>query len=101
MTAQKLAGKKLCFVSVLRAGDGLLQGMLDLVPGARVGHLGMYRDHETLQPVAYYNKLPEAMQDRVAIVGSHGTRGTGGEKFTLSAARHEVASGPPPTSLLL
>ena len=68
MTAQKLAGKKLCFVSVLRAGDGLLQGMLDLVPGARVGHLGMYRDHATLQPVAYYNKLPEAMQDRVAIV---------------------------------
>ena len=68
MTAKKLAGKKLCFVSVLRAGDGLLQGLLDLVPGARVGHLGMYRDHETLQPVAYYNKLPEAMEDRAAIV---------------------------------
>lgn len=68
MVARKLAGKKLCFVSVLRAGDGLLQGLLDLVPGARVGHLGMYRDHETLQPVAYYNKLPEAMEDRVAIV---------------------------------
>ena len=68
MTARVLAGKKLCFVSVLRAGDGLLQGMLDLVPGARVGHLGMYRDHETLEPVAYYNKLPENMEDRVAIV---------------------------------
>ena len=68
MTAHKLAGKKLCFVSVLRAGDGLLQGLLDLVPGARVGHLGMYRDHETLQPVAYYNKLPDAIGDRVAIV---------------------------------
>ncbi len=68
MTAHKLAGKKLCFVSVLRAGDGLLQGLLDLIPGARVGHLGMYRDHETLKPVAYYNKLPVAMHDRLAIV---------------------------------
>ena len=68
MKARKLAGKKLCFVSVLRAGDGLLQGLLDLIPGARVGHLGMYRDHETLQPVAYYNKLPDQMEDRVAIV---------------------------------
>ena len=48
MTARKLAGKKMCFVSVLRAGDGLLQGLLDLIPGARVGHLGMYRDPETL-----------------------------------------------------
>ena len=68
MKARKLAGKKLCFVSVLRAGDGLLQGLLDLIPGARVGHLGMYRDHETLKPVAYYNKLPDQMEDRVAIV---------------------------------
>ncbi|MEM7059537.1 MAG: uracil phosphoribosyltransferase [Pseudomonadota bacterium] len=68
MKARKLAGKKMCFVSVLRAGDGLLQGLLDLIPGARVGHLGMYRDHETLQPVSYYNKLPDQMEDRVAIV---------------------------------
>ena len=68
MTARKLAGKKLCFVSVLRAGDGLLQGLLDLVPGARVGHLGMYRDPETKLPVSYYNKLPDAMDARTAIV---------------------------------
>lgn len=68
MTARRLAGKKLCFVSVLRAGDGLLQGLLDLVPAARVGHLGLFRDHETLEPVSYYNKLPEAMEERVAIV---------------------------------
>lgn len=68
MKARKLAGKKLCFVSVLRAGDGLLQGLLDLVPGARVGHLGMYRDPETRKPVSYYNKLPENMAERVAIV---------------------------------
>ena len=67
MRARRLAGKKLCFVSVLRAGDGLLQGLLDLVPAARVGHLGLYRDPETLQPVSYYNKLPE-MADRLAIV---------------------------------
>jgi uracil phosphoribosyltransferase len=68
MTARKLAGKKLVFVSVLRAGDGLLQGLLDLVPGARVGHLGMYRDPVTHEPVSYYNKLPDAMDARVAIV---------------------------------
>ncbi len=67
MRARRLAGKKLCFVSVLRAGDGLLQGLLDLVPAARVGHLGLYRDPKTLQPVSYYNKLPE-MADRLAIV---------------------------------
>ncbi len=68
MRARRLAGKKLCFVSVLRAGDGLLQGLLDLVPAARVGHLGLYRDHETLQPVSYYNKLPEQMDERLAVV---------------------------------
>ena len=53
---------------MLRAGDGLLQGMLDLIPGARVGHLGMYRDPKTLEPVSYYNKLPDQMEDRVAVV---------------------------------
>ena len=68
MRARRLAGKKLCFVSVMRAGDGLLQGLLDLVPAARVGHLGLYRDHETLQPVSYYNKLPEQMDERLAVV---------------------------------
>ncbi|MEM7743426.1 MAG: uracil phosphoribosyltransferase [Pseudomonadota bacterium] len=68
MTARKLAGKKLCFVSVLRAGDGLLQGLLDLVPGGRVGHLGLYRDPETKKPVSYYNKLPDMMDKRLAIV---------------------------------
>ena len=68
MTARRLAGKKLCFISVLRAGDGLLQGLLDLVPAARVGHLGMYRDPDTKEPVSYYNKLPDAMAERTAIV---------------------------------
>jgi uracil phosphoribosyltransferase len=68
MRARRLTGKKLCFVSVLRAGEGLLQGLLDLVPAARVGHLGLYRDHETLKPVSYYNKLPEQMDERLAVV---------------------------------
>lgn len=68
MKARKLAGKKVCFVSVLRAGDGLLQGLVELVPSARVGHLGFYRDHETLEPVRYYGKLPDDMAERVAVV---------------------------------
>lgn len=68
MTARRLRGKKICFVSVLRAGDGLLQGLLDLVPAARVGHLGLYRDPKTLEPVEYYNKLPEDMEMRTAVV---------------------------------
>ena len=68
MKARKLAGKKLCFVSVLRAGDGLLQGLLDLVPAARVGHVGLYRDPKTLEPVSYYSKLPEDMAARTAVV---------------------------------
>ena len=63
-----LSGKKLCFVSILRAGNGLLDGMLDLVPAARVGHIGLYRDHDTLEPVEYYLKLPDDMSERLSIV---------------------------------
>ena len=68
MDAPILAGKKLVLVSILRAGNGLLEGMLDLVPSARVGFIGLYRDHETLKPVQYYLKLPEAMDERHCIV---------------------------------
>ena len=68
MTAPILAGKKLCFVSILRAGNGILDGMLDLVPSARVGHIGLYRDPETLQPVEYYLKLPEDIAERLVVV---------------------------------
>ena len=64
----KLAGKKLCFISILRAGNGLLEGMLDLVPSARVGHVGLYRDPKTLRPVEYYKKFPRALEDRLCIV---------------------------------
>lgn len=64
----KLAGKKLCFISILRAGNGLLEGMLDLVPSARVGHVGLYRDPKTLTPVEYYKKFPRSLEDRLCIV---------------------------------
>jgi len=63
-----LEGRRMCFVSILRAGNGLLDGMLDLIPDARVGHIGLYRDHETLEPVQYYLKLPEAIGERDVIV---------------------------------
>lgn len=68
MSAPTLEGKKLVFASVLRAGNGLLEGMLDLVPAARVSHIGIYRDHETLQPVEYYFKAPADLSDRLTIV---------------------------------
>ncbi|MEJ0020224.1 MAG: uracil phosphoribosyltransferase [Acetobacteraceae bacterium] len=68
MMAARLAGKKLCFVSILRAGNGILDGMLDLVPSARVGHVGLYRDPATLQAIEYYLKLPEDVAQRLCIV---------------------------------
>jgi uracil phosphoribosyltransferase len=67
MQAKKIAGKKLVFASILRAGNGLLEGMLDLVPSARVAHIGIYRDHKTLQPVEYYFKAPDDLSDRTVI----------------------------------
>ena len=68
MDAPILEGKKLVFASILRAGNGLLEGMLDLVPAARVAHIGLYRDHDTLEPVEYYFKAPEKLEDRLVIV---------------------------------
>ena len=68
MDSPVLEGKKLVFASILRAGNGLLEGMLDLVPAARVAHIGLYRDHETLQPVEYYFKAPEDLENRLVIV---------------------------------
>ena len=66
--APVIAGKKLCLVSILRAGNGMLDGMIDLLPAARVGHVGMYRDPNTLEPVEYYFKVPEDIQDRLVLV---------------------------------
>lgn len=68
MDAPQLSGKKLCFVSILRAGNGLLDGMLEMVPGARVGHIGLYRDPGTLMPIEYYLKLPQDITERRVIV---------------------------------
>ncbi len=67
MDAPVIAGKKLAFISILRAGNGLVDGMLDLVPMARVGHIGIYRDHETLEPVEYYLKVPNELGERQVI----------------------------------
>jgi uracil phosphoribosyltransferase len=68
MQAPRLEGKKLMLVSILRAGNGLLEGMLDLAPSARVGHIGLYRDPETLEAVEYYFKVPHKLQERLVIV---------------------------------
>ncbi|MCV6603301.1 MAG: uracil phosphoribosyltransferase [Cohaesibacter sp.] len=67
MEAPTIAGKKLVFASILRAGNGLLEGMLDLVPSARVAHVGLYRDPETFEAVEYYFKAPEDLQNRLVI----------------------------------
>ena len=68
MQGQAIEGKKLVFVPILRAGLGLVEGMLDLVPSARVGHVGLYRDPETLQAFEYYFRAPEDVADRLCVV---------------------------------
>jgi uracil phosphoribosyltransferase len=68
MNAKVIDGKKLVLVSILRAGTGILDGMLTVVPGARVGHIGLYRDPKTLQAVEYYFKMPKEMQERDVVV---------------------------------
>lgn len=68
MDAPTIDGKKLVFISILRAGNGLVDGMLQAVPSARVGHVGMYRDHDTLEAIEYYLKVPDGMEDRDVIV---------------------------------
>ncbi len=68
MIAPRLKGKKMALISILRAGNGLLEGMLDLIPSARVGHVGLYRDPETLVAVEYYFKVPRDLGDRLVIV---------------------------------
>lgn len=68
MEAPQIEGKKLALVSILRAGNGLLDGILELIPAARVGFVGLYRDEETLEPVQYYFKVPTQLEDRTVIV---------------------------------
>ena len=67
-TGYKLAGKKMGLVPILRAGLGMVDGMLSLIPSAKVGHIGMYRDHDTLKPVPYYAKLPMDVEERNILV---------------------------------
>ncbi len=68
MNAPVIDGKKVVLISILRAGNGILDGMLKVLTTARVGHVGMYRDHETLEAVEYYFKVPKRMEDRHVIV---------------------------------
>ncbi len=68
MTAKMLAGKKMAVVPILRAGMGMSDGFLKIEPAAKVGHIGLYRDHETKKPVAYYCKLPDDIANRLVIV---------------------------------
>ncbi len=68
MTSRVIDGKKLVFVSILRAGNGILEGMLNVVPGARVGHIGLYRDPKTLVAVEYYFKMPHDMHERDIVI---------------------------------
>jgi uracil phosphoribosyltransferase len=68
MEAPVLEGKKIAIISILRAGNGILDGMLQTLPSARVGHVGLFRDPETLEPVEYYFKVPPQMEDRDVIV---------------------------------
>lgn len=68
MITKKLAGKKLAIVPILRAGLGMVDGVLDMIPSARIGHIGLYRDPDTLQPVEYYCKLPSDISEREVIV---------------------------------
>ena len=68
MKAPVLKGREICLISILRAGNGLLDGFLDLIPSARVGHIGLYRDPQTLVPVEYYMKVPQDIGDRLTVV---------------------------------
>ncbi len=68
MKAPKLSGKKMALISILRAGNGFLDGILELIPGAKVGFVGLYRDPDTLKPVQYYFKVPDELQERLVIV---------------------------------
>ena len=67
-TARQVSGRKMAIVPILRAGLGMVEGLLELVPVARVGHIGLYRNEETHEPVVYYSKLPEDINNRMVIV---------------------------------
>ncbi len=66
--AKVISGKKLCIVPVLRAGLGMVEGIQNLIPSVKIGHIGLYRDHDTLEPVEYYSKFPEDIHEREVII---------------------------------
>ncbi len=89
MTAKKISGKKLAIVPILRAGLGMVDGLLNLVPVAKVGHIGLYRDPETHQPVEYYCKLPFDIEDRIVILVDPmlATGGSASDAITMLKAK--------------
>ena len=88
-TLKRLAGKKLAIVPILRAGLGMVDGLLRLVPSARVGHIGLYRDPETHMPVEYYCKMPQGIEERLTIVVDPmlATGGSASDAITMVKAR--------------
>ena len=88
-TFKRLTGKKLAIVPILRAGLGMVDGLLRLVPAARVGHIGLYRDPETHLPVEYYCKMPQGIEDRLTIVVDPmlATGGSAADAITMVKAR--------------
>ena len=89
MTAKKVSGRKLAIVPILRAGLGMVDGLLTLVPVAKVGHIGLYRDEQTHLPVVYYCKLPEDINQRLVIVTDH-MLATGGSACDALAMLKEI-----------
>ena len=98
MDAPVLEGKKLALISILRAGNGLLDGILELIPAARVGFLGLYRDPDTLQPVQYYAKVPNDLDARMVIVVDP-MLATVGALFGKGAIGVVRVSGPRPAEI--
>ena len=103
MTGKELAGRKLAVVPILRAGLGMVEGILKMIPAAKIGHIGLYRDPETLQPVEYYCKLrgrSDACYRRIQFRGAHHAEGKRGKKYDIplypcSTGRTGKASGRP------
>lgn len=89
MTAQAMPSPYPCLVSILRAGNGLIDGFSQVCPEASVGHLGMYRDHDTMVPVAYYTSLPSDMPDRQVILGDP-MLATGGSAIMAAGKLREM-----------
>lgn len=90
MTAKMISGKKLAIVPILRAGLGMVDGLMTLVPVARIGHIGMYRDPQTHQPVEYYSKMPADIEDRIVIVVDPmlATGGSAADAITLLKTKY-------------